>query len=86
MIRGPGPAVLRLDGGEWTKYRLLLGLWSKDRGLSKTIQRQLSSGNTIVKTWAGACFMSDSALALGSRSMGLGKVVQEPQAMFRVEK
>ena len=50
VIRGPGPAVLRLDGGEWTKYRLLLGLWSKDRGLSKTIQRQLSSGNAEGKT------------------------------------
>ena len=29
--------------------------WSTDHSPSKTIQRQLSSGNTIVRTWVGAC-------------------------------
>ena len=53
---------------------------------SKTIQRQLSSGNTIVKTWVGACFMGNSALALGSRSTGLSKSVQQPWTRFKVAK
>ena len=49
----------------------LLGPGSKDRGPSKTIQCQLGSGNA--DNWStvrGLLF--DSALALGSRSTGLG--------------
>jgi hypothetical protein len=34
----------------------------------------------------GACSIGDSALDHGSRSMGLGKMVQEPWARFDVSK
>jgi len=34
----------------------------------------------------GACSIDDSALALGSRSTGLGGMVQEPQARLKVSK
>ena len=44
---------------------------------------QLSPGNAIGRTWVRA-LLSDSALALGSRSTGLGKMVQEPRARFQV--
>ena len=33
-----------------------------------------------------ACSIADSAVTLGSRSTGLGKMVQEPQARFYVAK
>jgi len=45
--------------------------WSTDRGPSKTIQRNLRRSNTIGWTWVRA-LRSDSAVALGSRSSGLG--------------
>ena len=64
---------------DWAKQPLPLG-----HGPSKTIQRQLSSGNTIVKTWVGACFMGDSALALGSRSLGLGEMDWLPRSGFNL--
>ena len=34
----------------------------------------------------GACSMVDSALALGSRSSGLGGMVEEPRARFHIAK
>ena len=34
----------------------------------------------------GACSIADSAVTLGSRSSGLGKMVQEPWARFHVAK
>ena len=43
---------------------------------------QLSPGNAIDRT--GWLLYDDSALALGSRSTGLGKMVQEPRARFHV--
>ena len=52
-------------------------------GPNKTIQHQLSSGNAKGGN-VGACSIDDSALARGSRSTGLGKMVQEPWTRFDV--
>ena len=57
--------------------------WSTDRGPSKTNQRQLCTGNAGNRSTVRT-LLSDRALVLGSRSMGLGKVVQEPRAKFHV--
>ena len=57
--------------------------WSTDRGPGKIIQHRLGSGNAESWTWVRAP-LSDRALVLGSRSTGLGKVVQEPRARFHV--
>ena len=60
-----------------------LGPRTADR--AKPSNPNLSSGNAIVRTWVRALW-SDSAVALGSRSTGLGKMVQEPRARFKVAK
>jgi hypothetical protein len=56
-----------------------------DRGPSKTIQLQLGAGNTLGRTWVRG-LLSARAVVLGSRSTGLGKMVKEPQARFKVAK
>ena len=54
-------------------------------GPSKTNHPQLSFGNAEGGTKVRA-LLSDSALALGPRSTGLGKMVQELRAGFYVAK
>jgi len=57
--------------------------WSTDRGPSKTNKRQLCTGNAGNRSTVRT-LLSDSALALVSRSTGLGGMVEEPRARFHV--
>jgi len=56
--------------------------WATDHSPIKTIQHQLSPGNTEGGTWVAALW--SGAVALGSRSSGLGGMVEEPRARFHV--
>ena len=55
-----------------------------------TDQAKPSNANRVAATLkagtSARALWSDSALALGSRSTGLGKMVQEPRAGFHVAK
>ena len=59
--------------------------WSTDRDPNKTIQRQLGVGNADNRSTVRG-LLSARALVLGSQSIGLGKMVQEPRAWFDVSK
>jgi len=82
MIRAPGPwscgSTLAIRHSNPCR-------WSTDRGPSKTNQRQLCTGNAGNRSTVRT-LLSDRALVLGSRSTGLGGMVEEPRARFHVAK